>query len=92
MTKLEELIKELCPNGVDYKEIQSFSCFLKGMSGVSNKWADNGNCQFIEYKNVYDNLKIDVSRLPFATVEKLENQLVLKQGGLTPPIWKSNVK
>ena len=82
MTKLEELIKELCPNGVDYKEIQSFSCFLKGMSGVSNKWADNGNCQFIEYKNVYDNLKIDVSRLPFATVEKLENQLVLKQGDI----------
>ena len=82
MSKLEQMINELCPNGVEYKAIQSFSQLLKGMSGVSNKWADDGNCQFIEYKNAYDNLKIDVTRLPFATVKKIENQVELKQGDI----------
>ena len=82
MNKLDQLINELCPNGVEYKAIQSFSQLLKGMNGVSNKWANYGNCQFIEYKNAYDNLKIDVTRLPFATVKKIENQIELKQGDI----------
>ena len=82
MSKLEQLINELCPNGVEYKTIQSFSQLLKGMSGVSNKWSNDGNCQFIEYKNAYDNLKIDVTRLPFATVKKIDNQIELKQGDI----------
>lgn len=82
MNKLEQLINELCPNGVEYKTIQSFSQLLKGMSGVSNKWSNDGNCRFIEYKNAYDNLKIDVTRLPFATVKKIDNQIELKQGDI----------
>lgn len=82
MSKLEQLINELCPEGVEYKTIQSFSQLLKGMSGVSNKWSNDGNCQFIEYKNAYDNLKIDVTILPFATVKKIDNQIELKQGDI----------
>ena len=70
MSRLDELIAEFCPNGVEYKELQSFSTLLKGMSGVSNKWREEGNCQFIDYKNAYNHLKIDVTDLPFATVKK----------------------
>lgn len=51
------------------------------MTGVSNKWKENGNCRFIEYMNAYKNLKIKVQQLPLATVKKLE-QNTLKKGDI----------
>ena len=45
------------------------------MTGVSNKWADDGNCQFIDYMNAYKNLKINVKLLPFATVKNLNQNI-----------------
>lgn len=82
MNELEELIQALCPKGVEYKSFDEISMRLRGMSGVSKKWYGSGNCRFIEYKNAYDNLKIDVHQLPFATVKKLDTQIVLKQGDI----------
>lgn len=82
MSKIEELIKELCPDGVKYKKLSDIGLFFKGMSGVSNKWADKGNCQFIDFKNVYDNIKVKVNVLPFATVKKQSNQNSLSTGDI----------
>lgn len=82
MSRLEELIKELCPNGIEYRSISEVGTIFKGMSGVTNKWADDGNCRFIDYKNAYDHLKIDVHDLPFATIKKPENQFVLQTGDI----------
>ena len=44
MSRLEELIQELCPDGVEYKTLTDIGTIIKGMSGVSNKWAEEGNC------------------------------------------------
>lgn len=82
MSRLEELIEKLCPDGVEYKKLSDIGTIFKGMSGVGNKWAETGNCQFIDYKNAYNHIKIDVLDLPFATVKKLENQFVLKTGDI----------
>lgn len=82
MSKLERLLEELCPDGVEYKTIDNISTRLKGMSGVSKKWYESGNCQFIEYKNVYQNLKINIYQLPYATVKKLDSQTILNQGDI----------
>ena len=81
MNKLEELIKRLCPNGVEYKRLNEVFENFNGMTGVSNKWKELGNCQFIEYMNAYKNLKINTNLLPFATVKKLE-QNTLKKGDI----------
>ena len=78
---LEKLINELCPNGVEYRQLNELFYNFNGMTGVSNKWKENGNCQFIEYMNAYKNLKINVELLPFATVKKLE-QNTLKKGDI----------
>ena len=80
MSKLEELIKQYCPDGVEYKKICDIGVFLKGMTGVSKKWEETGNCRFIDYKNVYNNLKIDVSSIPYATVKNCNNQTIIKTG------------
>ena len=77
MSKIEDLINKLCPNGIEYKSLNEIFKQFSGMTGVSNKWKETGNCKFIDYMNAYKNLKIDVSRLENATVKKLEqNKLV----------------
>lgn len=81
MSKIENLINELCPNGVEYKKLSDVFTNFNGMTGVSNKWKETGNCQFIEYMNAYKNLKINTNLLPFATVKKL-NQNTLKKGDI----------
>lgn len=78
MSKLEELIKQLCPNGVKYKRLDEVFESFNGMTGVSNKWKENGNCQFIEYMNAYKNLKINIKLLPFATVKNLKQNTLQK--------------
>lgn len=81
MSKIEQLIKRLCPNGVEYKPLNEIFRQFSGMTGVSNKWKETGNCKFIDYMNAYKNLKIDVNRLENATVKKIE-QNKLKKGDI----------
>lgn len=81
MGNINDLISQMCPNGCEYKSLDEISNRIKGMTGVSNKWADKGNCQFIDYLNVYNHLKVDTSLRPFATVKKQE-QTSLKTGDI----------
>ena len=81
MSKLEELIQKYCPDGVEWKTLNSITEQFSGMTGVSNKWAESGNCQFIDYNNVYKHLSVDVTALKYATVKSL-NQNALKQGDI----------
>lgn len=62
MSKLEELIQELCPEGVEYKSLGELGKFFGGLTGKSKDDFTNGNAKFITYKNVYANpaLQIDV--------------------------------
>lgn len=76
MSKLQELIQKLCPNGVEYKKLGEAFNLYKGMTGVSQKWAESGNCLFIDYLNAYNHLKIDVALLRNATVKKLEQNII----------------
>lgn len=62
MTKLEELIKELCPNGVEYKTIsQLCNCLPKGTLKVSDLIADgtipviNAGRDLYGFYNKYNN-------------------------------------
>ncbi|MBR5622960.1 MAG: restriction endonuclease subunit S, partial [Opitutales bacterium] len=73
MSKLDELIKELCPNGVEYKMLGELGKFFGGLSGKSKEDFSDGNAKFITYKNVYSNpaLKIEVEdRVKVAVGEK----------------------
>ena len=55
MSKVDELIKEFCPNGVEYKKLGELGKFYGGLSGKSKNDFTNGNEKFITYKNVYAN-------------------------------------
>lgn len=43
MSRLEELIAELCPNGVEYKELKSVCNFITGFSFKSSLFKEHGN-------------------------------------------------
>ena len=81
MRRLEELIEKLCPDGVEYKSLSSCFTMFSGMGGVTGKWSESGNCQFIDYMNAYKHISIDVNDLPYATVKNL-NQIVLRKGDI----------
>ena len=62
MNKIEKMIMELCPNGVEWKKLEELCNDIRGMSGVSKKWEDTGNCRFIDYMNAYKNIVINVKK------------------------------
>lgn len=62
MSKLEYMIRDLCPEGVRWVKLGEVGVLYGGLSGKSKKDFENGNAKFITYKNVYANpaLNIDV--------------------------------
>lgn len=82
MSRLEELIKKLCPNGVKYYELGQLGKFYGGLTGKSKKDFINGNAKFITYKNVYLNpeLKLDVDDT--VNIKENENQRTLEYGDI----------
>ena len=62
MSKLSELIAQLCPNGVEYKTLGECGKFYGGITGKSKDDFVDGNSKFITYKNVYCKL-YDVSKV-----------------------------
>lgn len=64
----------------EWKKLGEICTQFNGLSGASNKWKDIGNCRFIDYMNAYKNISIDVTNLPYATVQNIEKQIELRKG------------
>ena len=60
------------------RELGEIAEMMSGMSGVSNKWASDGNCKFIDYLNVYTHHKVDVSLVHNATVKSFRQKILQK--------------
>ena len=80
MNKLEQLINEFCPEGVEYKALGELGEFYSGLNGKSKDDFNNGNAKFITYMNVFSNpsLKIDID--DNVKIEKNENQNTIQYG------------
>ena len=80
MSKLEELIAELCPDGVEYYQLGELGKFYSGLTGKSKSDFVGGNAKFITYRNVYSNpaLKVDIDDTVKIGVE--EKQRTLEYG------------
>lgn len=71
MESIEEMIKNLCPDGIKFVKLGEVGKFYGGLSGKSKNDFVDGNAKFITYMNVYSNpsLQIDV-----------EDKVVIKEG------------
>lgn len=80
MSRIEELIAELCPDGVEYYQLGELGKFYSGLTGKSKSDFVGGNAKFITYRNVYSNpaLKLDIDDTVKIGVE--EKQRTLEYG------------
>lgn len=80
MARLDELIKEYCPNGVEYKTLGELGVFFGGLTGKSKEDFKEGNALFISYKNVYANPALDIHPVDRVKIYDGEKQRTLQYG------------
>ena len=79
LNKINKLIANLCPEGVEYFRLSEISSLYAGFSAAKGKWTENGNCQFIDYLNVFKNISVNVKDLKNATIDNF-NKTTVKRG------------
>ena len=80
MSKLNELIRELCPDGVEYLTLGQLGKFFGGLTGKSKSDFTDGNAAFITYRNVYANPALDTTPTEKVKIAAGENQRTLEYG------------
>lgn len=71
MSRIEELINRLCPDGVEFKTLGELGAFYGGLTGKSKSDFTNGNAKFITYKNIYSNPALNTD---------IEEKVLIKEG------------
>lgn len=82
MSRLDALIKEYCPNGVEYDELGNLGKFYGGVSGKSKDDFMSGNCKFISYMNVFSNPSLNIYTEEKVNIEENEKQNTILYGDI----------
>ena len=82
MSKLQELIKELCPEGVEWNSLDNLGSFYGGLTGKNKDDFKDGNAKYITYTNVYSNFSVDLNIETLVKVSEGENQNSIKYGDI----------
>ena len=82
MTRLNELINELCPDGVEYKTLGELGEFYGGITGKTKDDFVDGNEKFITYMNVYKNIKLNLDVSDRVKISPNEKQRTLEYGDI----------
>lgn len=82
MSKLDELIKELCPDGVEYKRLGEIGEFYGGLSGKSKKDFSDGNYPYISYMNVYQHISVLLPSADMVVIKEGEKQNRVQYGDI----------
>lgn len=80
MSRVDDLIRELCPGGVSFRELATISRTLPGLSGKSKGDFTDGNARYVSYKNAFANIAVDQSASDFVRVDASEKQNRLQLG------------
>lgn len=82
MSRLNELIQELCPDGVVYKKLEELGTFFSGLTGKSKDDFKDGNAKFITYRNVYSNPSLNMRIEDKVKIRDNEIQHIVKYGDI----------
>ncbi|HMW19330.1 MAG TPA: restriction endonuclease subunit S, partial [Accumulibacter sp.] len=80
MSKIDRLIAELCPKGVEFKPLEELGATYGGLTGKSKVDFSAGNARFVSYKNIFNNLAVDLEANDFVRVGVGESQNFLALG------------
>lgn len=78
MSRINDLIKEMCPNGVRYYKLSEVGNQFSGLSGKSKKDFEDGNCKYITYTNIYNNPSTNLDVEDYVQVKENEKQNEIK--------------
>ena len=82
MGKLDNLIKEKCPNGVKVYSLGELGIFYGGLTGKGKNDFVDGNAKFITYKNVYSNPALCLNVEDRVKIAEGEKQRTLEYGDI----------
>ena len=83
MSKIFDLINELCPNGVEFRELGEIGYLYGGLSGkTKDDFVKHGNAKYITYMNVFSNLSIDTNALECVKIDDDEKQNLVVYGDI----------
>ena len=79
MSRLDDLIEELCPNGVAMRTLSELAVLLPGLKGKSKADFSRGNARYATYRNIFANpgLSQDISDLVWVGDEEKQNHVKL---------------
>ena len=80
MSKIDELLAQQCPNGVEFKTLGELGTFLGGLSGKSKEDFKNGNAKFITYMNVFSNISLNLDVTDTVKIGEGEKQNTIQYG------------
>lgn len=80
MNKIEKLIAELCPDGVEWKKLGEIGFFYNGLTGKNKNDFVNGNAKYVTYMNVYSNIEIDTNIEDYVKINENEQQNRIEYG------------
>ncbi|WP_454926294.1 restriction endonuclease subunit S [Actinomyces oris] len=82
MSRIDDLIRNLCPDGVEYKPLGEVGRLLGGLTGKTKADFVDGTARYVSYKNVYSNLEVDVTADDFVRISDSETQNTLQIGDI----------
>ena len=82
MSRIDELIKDLCPDGVAHLSVGHIGAFVSGLGGKTKADFSGGSARFVSYRNVYGNLAVDRAADDFVRVGDGERQNELRFGDI----------
>lgn len=80
MGKIDELIAELCPDGVEYKALGEVGSIYGGLTGKTKADFGKGEGRFVSNVNVYNNSAVDYSNLTPVVINEGERQREIRTG------------
>ena len=82
MSKLDELIQQLCPEGVEWQTLNDIGEFFGGLTGKSKNDFIDGNAAFITYSNIYSNPSLNLNIDEKVRIDDGEKQNVIQYGDI----------
>lgn len=82
MNRVERLLQELCPEGVEYRKLEDIGCLFSGLTGKSKEDFKDGNAKFVSYMNVYSNPALNLNIEDKVQISDGEEQNTIQYGDI----------
>ena len=80
MTHIEQMIQDMCPNGVEWKTFDELGAFYGGLSGKTKDDFKDGNAKFITYLNIANNTALRLEIDETVKIGPNEKQNIVQYG------------